>query len=96
MLSWHIHSGLTGVANLPRDTFDVFVSQAHQLATEVILECYSVLGTELHVAAAIPEWPNHLYFLQHVIGMALVDERLRVLGEPVRFTYLEAHELEVP
>lgn len=95
MLSWHIHAGLTGVANLPREDFDIFASQAHNLATDVILDCYEVVGAELHLNAAIPQWADHLFFLQHAIGMALVDERLRALGEPVRFTYLEPHEHEI-
>ena len=95
MLSWHIHSGLTGVADLPRDIFDAFVSLAHQLATDVILDSYEVLGLELHLADTVPQWADHIYFLQHVTGLALVDERLRSLGEPVRFTYLEPHEHEI-
>jgi len=94
MLSWHIHPGLAGVAGLPREIFDAFASLAFQLATAVILDSYEVVGSELHLADAIPQWPDHMYFLQHAMGLALVDERLRTLGEPVRFTYLEPHEHE--
>lgn len=92
MLSWHIHSGLAGVANLPREAFDVFAAQAHQLATDIALDCYEVAGAELHLPAAIANWRDHQNFLSHVIGMALVDGRLHSLGEPVRFFYLEQNE----
>ena len=94
-LSWYIHSGLTGITNLPREHFDDFSATAHRLATEVILDCYDVVGSELHLADAIPQWADHLFFLRHAIGLALVDERLHSLGEPVRFTYLEPHEDEI-
>jgi Family of unknown function (DUF5677) len=92
--SWHIHSGLVGVAGLPRDVFEVFVCQAHQLATSVILDCYNVAGSEVHLQNAIPDWQDHQHFLRHVSGIALLDERLVTLGEPSRFTYLEPHEHE--
>jgi hypothetical protein len=94
-LSWHIHSGLTGVADLPREHFDRFSALAHKLATDVILDCYDIVGSELHLDRAIPEWADHLSFLRHVMGIALADEKLRSLGEPVRFLYLEPHEQEL-
>ena len=94
-LSWHIHSGLTGVADLPREHFDGFSALAHKLATDVILDSYDVVGAELHLARAIPEWADHLSFLRRATGLALADERLRTLSEPVRFTYLEPHEHEI-
>ncbi len=94
MLSWQIHGGLTEVAELPKEAFDILASQAHQLATGVILDCYRILGSELHLASSIPKWTNHLNFLEHVVGLALVDGRLQALGEPARLLYLEAHEHE--
>ncbi len=94
-LSWHIHAGLTGVADLPREHFDAFSSLAHKLATDVILDSYHIVGAELHLANAIPEWADHQFFLQKAISLALVDERLQTLGEPVRFTYMERHEHEI-
>lgn len=94
VFSWHIHSGLVGVAGLPRDAFDIFACQAHKLATSVILDCYNVAGAELHLENAIPEWRQHQDFLQHVSGIALLDEKLMTPGEPSRFTYLEPHERE--
>jgi hypothetical protein len=92
MLSWHIHSGLAGVANLPRDVFDSFAARAHQLTSEIALDCYATAGEELHLSAAMRNWHDHQNFLCHVIGMALVDRRLHSLGEPVRFLYLEPEE----
>ena len=80
---------------MPRDIFDGFASLAHQVATDVVLDSYEVVGSELHLADAVPEWATHINFLRHAMGLALVDERLRSLGEPVRFTYLEPHEHEV-
>jgi hypothetical protein len=94
ILSWHIHSGLVGVAGLPRDVFESFVCQSHQLATSVILDCYNVAGSEVHLQNAIPEWVRQQDFLHHVSGIALLDEKLMTLGEPSRFTYLEPHERE--
>ena len=64
VLSWHIHSGLVGVVGLPRDAFEIFVCQAHQLAASVILDCYNVAGSELHLQNAIPEWQHHQQFLR--------------------------------
>ena len=92
MLSWQVHAGLVGVANLPGHTFDAFAALAHQLATHIALDCYQMAGEELHLSAAIPNWQDHQNFLSHVIGMALVDARLHSLGEPIRFLYLEAEE----
>jgi len=94
MLSWHMHAGLTGVANLPTEAFDIFASQAHKLSIEVILDCYRVAGVELQLALAIPEWTHHLSFLENIKAWALVDGRLQALGEPARLLYLEAHECE--
>jgi hypothetical protein len=94
-LSWQIHAGLTGVADLPKRTFHGFSALSHKLATEVILDCYDVVGSELRLADAIPEWASHMDFLQHVMGFALADERLCSLGEPSRFRYLEPHEQEI-
>lgn len=92
VFSWLIHSGLVGVANLPREAFDVFAAQAHRLATEIALDCYEMAGGELHLPAAIADWQDHQNFLSRVIGMALVDGRLHSLGEPIRFLYLEPNE----
>jgi Family of unknown function (DUF5677) len=94
-LSWQIHAGLTGVADLPRRTFDGFSALAHKLATEVILDCFEILGSELHLADAIPDWAVQMNFLQHAMSTALADERLCSLGEPSRFRYLEPHEQEI-
>jgi hypothetical protein len=94
MLSWHMHAGLAGVGDLPTEAFDIFASQAHQLSTDVILDCYRIAGVELQLAMAIPEWTDRLSFLEHIIAMALVDGRLQALGEPARLLYLEAHEHE--
>lgn len=95
VLSWQIHAGLTGVAELPRRTFDGFSALAHKLATEVILDCYDVVGSEVRLAEAIPDWAIHMNFLQHAMGLALVDEQLLSLGEASRFRYLEPHEQEI-
>ena len=93
-LSWHMHSGLTGVADIPKDLFDVVASQAFQLSKDVILDCYRIVGEELQLALAIPDWANHLHFLEKIVGMALADGRLQALDEPAKLLYLEAHERE--
>lgn len=94
-LSWYIHPGLVGIVELPREHFDAFNSTAYHLATEIILDCYDVVGSELRLAHAVAEWPHHLFFLRNTIGFALIDEQLRTLGEPGRFTYLEPGEQEM-
>jgi hypothetical protein len=93
-LSWYMHSGLTGVAGIPKDLFDVLASEAFQLSKDVILDCYRIVGEELQLASAIPDWISHLHFLEHVVGMALVDGRLQALNGPARLLYLEPHERE--
>ncbi len=95
VLSWHIHSGLTGVASLPAAAFDVIGAQAHRLSVDVILDCYKIAGAELRLDSAIQGWRDHLEFLEHAVGLALVDSRLRACGEPTRFLYLESHERNV-
>jgi hypothetical protein len=94
MFSWHIHPGLVGVAGLPKEAFEVFASQAYGLSADVILDCYRIVGVELKLDSAIPNWIEHLRFLGHITGMALVDARLQALGEPARLLYLEAQERE--
>lgn len=92
MLSWHIHSGMVGAAGLSQEVFDIFVADAHRLIRDSVIDSYSVLGRELHLAQAMDEWIKRQEFLQHVSGFALVDQRLQCLGEPARFLYLEEHE----
>jgi hypothetical protein len=94
-MSWHVHAGLTGVADLPAEAFDLFAAEAHRLVKEVMLDSYGVLGRELHLAHSMPEWDVRLAFLRRVTGLALVDRQLESLGEPQRFAYLEAHERDV-
>jgi hypothetical protein len=92
MLNWQIHSGITGVVGLPQEAFDIFAMEAFQHSTDVILESYKILGRELQLAQAMPEWNDRLTFLGRVIGLALVDKCLIALGEPAKFLYLEEHE----
>jgi hypothetical protein len=94
MFSWHIHSGLVGVAGLPKEAFEIVASQAYGLSTDAILDSFRIVGVELKLDSAIPKWAEHLSFLGHITGMALVDGRLQALGEPARLFYLEAHERE--
>lgn len=91
-LSWHMHAGVVGVAGLPADAFDIFAADAHRLAVDTVLDSYRVLGHELHLAQAMPEWANRLAFLDRVTALALVDQRLQAQGDPPRFLYLEEHE----
>lgn len=92
MLSWPVHSGLTCVTGLCQETFDGLAFEAFQLSMDVVLESYKILGRELHLSTAMPEWNDRLTFLGRVIGLALVDKCLQALGEPARFRYLEEHE----
>ncbi len=92
MLSWPVHPGLTCVTNLCQETFDGFAFEAFQLSMDVVLKSYEILGRELHLSTAMPEWNDRLTFLGRVIGLALADKCLQALGEPTRFRYLEEHE----
>lgn len=92
MLSWHIHSGITGVANLPMEAFDYFAMEAFRLSSNAVVESYRILGRELHLVEAMPKWEDSLAFLGQVMGISLIDKRLQSLGEPARFKYLEEHE----
>jgi hypothetical protein len=95
VLSWHVHSGAVGVAGLAQEVFDIFVSDAHRLIRDSVIDSYSILGHELHLARAMERWPETLDFLRNVSGFTLVDLRLQALGEPPRFLYLEEHEQSV-
>jgi hypothetical protein len=92
MFNWHVHSGLAGVANISKDLFNGFAMEAFQLSTDVVLDTYRILGRELQLARAMPEWEDRLAFLDRVIGLSLVDKRLQSLKEPMRFRYWEEHE----
>ena len=92
MLSWHVHSGLTGTSNVPREAFDYFAAEAFQLSTDVLVEVYKILGREFHLDKAMDKWVESLTFLGQVIAMSLFDKCLQSLGEPHRFQYLEEHE----
>jgi len=95
ILSWHIHSGVVGVAGLAQELFDVFVADAHRLVRDSVIDAYGILGDELHLAQAMDRWGEALQFLSNVSGVTLVDLRLQTLGEPSRFQYLEEHEQSV-
>jgi hypothetical protein len=93
LFSWHVHSGLAGVENIPSDLFNGFAMEAFQLSTDVVIDTYEILGRELHISKTMPEWEEHLKFLHTVIALALVDKRLQSLDEPMRFRYIEEHEI---
>jgi Family of unknown function (DUF5677) len=95
MLSRHVHSGLVGVTGLSADMFDVFVSESHRLVQDSSLVAYDIVGAELQLSRAMERWREKLEFLKNVSGMALVDLRLRELGEPSRLSYLEPNEQNV-
>ena len=95
ILSWHIHSGVVGVAGLAQELFDVFVADAHRLARDSAIGAYDIVGRELHLARAMDRWSESLEFLRNVSGMALVELRLQALGEPPRFQYLDEDEQRV-
>lgn len=94
MFSWHIHSGLTGVTGIPKEKLDVIADVAYHLIKDVVLDSYKILGHELLLPKAMPEWDKRMEFLALADGLALVDKQLQSIGEPMRFFYLEEHEVE--
>ena len=90
--SWQVHSGLAGVANISKNLFDGFAMEAFQLSTDVVLDTYRILGHELQLGRAMPEWEGRLAFLNRVIELSLVDKSLQSLKEPMKFRYWEEHE----
>jgi hypothetical protein len=88
-LSWHVHPGSVGVAGLSADAFDSFNGLAHRLVIEASVEIYSIVARELHLDATIEDLPSKLTFLSHVWGFRLTDLKLRELGEPERFNFLD-------
>jgi hypothetical protein len=88
-----MHAGMVGVAGLAQESFDIFAADAHRLAVDTVLESSRIVGSELHLAQAMPEWASRLEFLGRVGALALVDQRLQVQGQPPRFLYLEEHEI---
>lgn len=91
--SWYVHSGLTGVVGISQDKFDVIAAVAYCLIKDVVFDSYKVLGGELLLPKAMPEWNKRMEFLSLIQGLALVDKQLQSLGEPMRFFYLEEHEV---
>ena len=94
MFSWYVHSGLTGVAGIPQEKFDAIAAVAYHLIKDVVLDSYKILGHELLLPKAMPEWDERMKFLDLTDGLALVDKQLQSLGEPMRFFYLEEHEVD--
>lgn len=94
MLSWHVHAGMVGAENLPQPTFELFSADAYRLAADVTLDAYRILGAKLQLSRAMPEWDQRLVFLSKVASLALMDDRLKSLGEPARLLYLEPDEVE--
>jgi Family of unknown function (DUF5677) len=52
MLSWYVHSGLTGVVNLNAETFTVFCGVAFQLVAEAYRELLLTMIREFKIAKA--------------------------------------------
>lgn len=52
MLSWYVHSGLTGVVNLNAETFTVLCGIAFQLAAETYRELLLTMIREFKIAKA--------------------------------------------
>ena len=92
--SWHVHSGLTGVADIAQEIFDAIAADAYHLIKDVVLDSYEILGRELLLPKAMPEWGKRMKFLSLADGLALVDEQLQSLGEPMRFFYLDDDEVD--
>ena len=83
-LSWHIHSGMAGSANVPIEAFEIFSAEAHRLIADSVLDCYRVLGSELQIASSLDTWPQDLEYLEAFSALALLDLKLQSLGEPSR------------
>lgn len=92
--SWQVHGGGVGTAGLSPDAFHFFNSEAHTLATDVVLDSWRTLGAELKLAQAIDSWEGRLEFLDGVAGQKLADLRLVSLGDAPRFIYLTKEESE--
>jgi len=75
------------ISEIPDGTF---VTDAHSLVRDTVIDVCDVLARELHLAQAMNEWASRLDFLGRVSSVALVDQRLRDFAEPARFLYSEA------
>ncbi len=93
-LSWHVHPGAAGVGGISRENFDTFVAIAHRLVVEVMTDVFTLVCQELGFSKVIGDFEKRIDFLRHISGFRLVDLSLQELGEPQRFTFLEAGRTE--
>jgi hypothetical protein len=61
-LSWQVHAGLTGVANLKPETFVFMCAQAYELSSRVFQEILKVVMNEFRLTATNPQLAEKMAF----------------------------------
>lgn len=84
MRNFAVHSGLAGIMNFSKERFGMMCAQAlERIGTCMLVELH-ILGWELKLAVAIPNYAEILAELDRVQVYAFADKTLQALGEPVR------------
>lgn len=80
-----VHTGLAGVLNLSPANFEAMCAFALNVIGDCLLAELHILGSELKLEAAIPNYATILEELDRVQVFAFADKTLQALGEPTRY-----------
>jgi hypothetical protein len=81
-----VHTGLAGVAGLNSTHFTILCALSYKTVNECLLGAFRVLVSELNMKATLEPFDEQLEQLRRIPAWVLLDEALKSLGEPGRFT----------
>jgi hypothetical protein len=84
--NFSVHTGLAGVFNLDKTAFEAMCAFALNLIGDCMLAELKILGKELQLKVAVPNYEQTLEKIGNVQVYAFVDKILQSLGEPCRYT----------
>jgi hypothetical protein len=80
-----VHTGLAGVFNLTRENFEAMCAIALEIIGKCMVAELHILGDELRLVQAIPNYTQSLDLVDTIQVYAFCDKVLQSLGEPSRF-----------
>ena len=80
-----IHTGVAGILNLSPTNFEAMCAFALNVIGDCLLAELHILGDELKLADAIPNYTAILEELDKVQVYAFADKTLQAIGEPTKY-----------
>lgn len=91
--SWSVHGGLANSRNVNEDVAYASSALAFRMIADVAVDSWEGIGNALQLGPAVGDFAAKIDFLRHfVVWGRLTDLRLHSLGEPLRFSFLDAQE----